>query len=220
MKTTLILSAMTILLCGTAGTYAVDKAPPCATPDAPPEQLMPPPDAPPPPPPPPPPGAHDFRPGRLRRGPHGMPLLPHLRVWLQQKNPAELARLEQLRKENPDAFRNEMRKCLRSFAEEMHPEMKAHFDQQRAAWHALRGLAEQYRASTNDTERTALQQQLREKLVQMFEARQEVRKKELAQLAKRIEKLNKAVHNREQNKDALIEEQLKVITEGRRPVEW
>lgn len=149
-----------------------------------------------------------------------MPLLPHVRAWLQRKDPAELARLDQLRKENPEAFRNEMRKCLRSFAEEMHPEMKAHFDQQRAAWHALRSLAEQYRASTNDTERAALEQHLREKLAQMFEARQELRKKELAQLAKRIEQLNKAVHNREQHKDALIEAQLKAVIEGRRPAEW
>lgn len=203
-----------MLMLGTVTTYMFAEAPPAAPPDAPPAHLIPPPEAPPPVA---PPGPWL---GRPRRGPHGEPRLHHVREWLQKKDPAELARLEQLRKENPEAFRNEMRKCLRKFAEEMHPEMKAHFDQQRAAWHELRGLAEQYRATTNEAARAALQQQLRAKLTAMFEARQALRKKELEQLAKRIDELKKAVETREQNKAALIEEQLKAITEGRRPAEW
>ncbi len=219
---------LAVLLCGAASMYAAQAGPAGMGVEPPPEALMPPPDGPPPPPPPPgapgAPGEREHGPGRRVgrqwRGPEGMPPLEHVRKWLQKKDPAELARLEQLRKDDPEAFRNEMRKCLRDFAQDVHPEMKAHFEQQRAAMRELHALVGQYRASTNDAERAALEQQIREKLTAAFDARQELRKKELQQLAQRIEELNQAVHTREENKAAMIDEHLKALVEGKRPAEW
>lgn len=144
----------------------------------------------------------------------------HLTHWLRQRDPAEFARLEQLRKKNPEAFRREARNTLRRYVETMHPELKTHFAQQRHTWRQIRQLAQRYRATTNTHDRAALEQELRAHLLSAFEARQALRKKELEQLAKRIDELKKAVETREQNKTALIEEQLKAITEGRQPAEW
>ncbi|MCX7847466.1 MAG: hypothetical protein N2595_05520 [bacterium] len=98
--------------------------------------------------------------------------------------------------------------------------MKTQLELQRTEWREVRNLAQQYRATTNELERTAIQQQLRAKLTAIFETRQALRRKELERLAQRIEELKNAVESREHNKDILIEQQLKAVIGGCGTTDW
>lgn len=221
--------------------------PDMAAPDQPPPPPdMAPPDPPPPPdmaspgqPPPPPPGGPGG-PGCMRPRPDGNPAecpmagpggarpddrMRHARMresaeWLRANNPKEFERLQALHKENPDAFRKEMRRALQEYAKKEHPEQYKQFAKMRKSEERLQKLAKQYRAAQDPAEKTKIEQDMRTELEQQFAEKQKMRQQELEALEKRLNEFRASLLSREQNKEAMIDMRIKALTEGPDAVNW
>ena len=160
-----------------------------------------------------------------RRGPRGRHTVFERGVeramdWMRQEQPEQFHELVRLRRENPPAFRERVRGVMRAYFKQKHPDMYAHFKQQREQEEQLRTLAEKYRASTNAEERVALQSAMRGLLEESFAQRQQARMAELKQLEERLEEFRETLKARETNKEELIELRLKGLIEGEAMKEW
>jgi len=233
-----------LMLCG-IGAWAEPPAPPSPAPAVP---TMAAPDLPPPPPhmaapdlpPPSPPGefgcpAGPGSPdgfGRMRPRPMAGPdgarpdaHLQHARMrqsaeWLRTNNPKEFERLQALHKENPEAFRQEMRNALQEYAKKEQPEQYKQLAKMRKAEEHLQKLAQQYRNEQDPAKKTKLEQDMRTELEQQFAEKQKLRQQELEALEKRLSEFRASLQSREQNKEAMIELRVKALTEGPDAVNW
>ena len=173
---------------------------------------------------PPPPQLPPFERGG-RRGPRGQHPVFERGVeramdWMRQERPEQFHELVRLRRENPPEFRERVRGVMREYFKQKHPDMYAHFKQQREQEEQLRTLAEKYRASTNAEERVAIQSEMRGLLEQSFAQRQQARMAELKKLEERLEEFRETLKAREDNKAELIEMRLKGLIEGDATVKW
>lgn len=140
--------------------------------------------------------------------------------WLRANNPKEFERLQALHKENPDAFRKEMRQALQEYAKKEHPEQYKQFAKMRKSEERLQKLAKQYRAAQDPAGKTKVEQDMRTELEQQFAEKQKLRQQELEALEKRLNEFRASLQSREQNKQAMIDLRIKALTEGPDAVNW
>jgi len=140
--------------------------------------------------------------------------------WLRTNNPKEFERLQALHKENPEAFRKEMRKALQEYAKKEHPEQYKQFAKMRKSEERLRKLAQQCCAEQDPAKKTKLEQDMRTELEQQFTEKQALRQQELEALEKRLTEFRASLQSREQNKEAMIDMRIKALTEGPDAVNW
>lgn len=169
-------------------------------------------------PPPLPPWLND--PGR----PHGGQ--PYLQRWMQtvkEKNPQEFERLRTLRKEHPEAFRNELRNRVQNKGREHRegvkgPRMGRHpgSEKLKALENKNRSLAKQAMKAEGD-EREQVITQLRQSLGESFDEREAIRMNHLRQARQELDRHQEMAAQRQRNRDQIIREQLEWMINPQKP---
>ncbi len=189
----------------------------------------------------------DFSPGGGRRGepppnghPEGGPASP-LRQWmreLRQQDPEEFARLQELRRENPAAFREQagaaleqrllrrlqtVRPGVHDALAAMKPEDRQWLLQQWAAplsgspdepppppaqFEPARKLIADYRQATTPEDKAALREQLSAELARQYDERLNRRREQLADAEAKLESLRRALAEGEAERDRFIQDRL------------
>lgn len=159
---------------------------------------------------------------------------------LSENNPAEYERLQQLRRENPRVFREVIRERMEEQTLErlkanrptvhdalmqLAPEDRA-WVLERMAGPGMqrpdkgkdrdrlepgsRKLVRDYRETENKPEREAIRKQLHDALGQLYDRRLQERREQLEDLRKRLRKMEAAIEEGEQTREAFIEERLSI----------
>lgn len=113
----------------------------------------------------------------------------------------ERARLEKLRKEDPDAFKAEMQK-LKEKAKEQRQQEEA----------KVRELVKKYREAKTDEEKQKALNEIKAETVKQFNTMMEANKKCIEQTEKSLEEFKKRCEEQMKNSDAIIDERVKDLT--------
>jgi len=73
-------------------------------------------------------------------------------------------------------------------------------------------LARQYHKSNDDGKKSQLEQQIREKLVQLFEMKEQEKELEIERIMERVDKMRQEMKERQANKDRIIDLRLNELT--------
>jgi hypothetical protein len=73
-------------------------------------------------------------------------------------------------------------------------------------------LAREYHKSNDDTKKSQLEQEIKEKLVQLFEMKEQEKELEIARIMDRVDKMRQEMKERKANKDKIIELRLNELT--------
>jgi hypothetical protein len=171
-----------------------------------------------PPPPPPPPGAERNR-GPLRGE------LEDVRGWLRENEPETFRRVSQLEEQGRAREAQEQLMMaqgrMRSWAEmkERDPEGFERLGKMRQMERESLDLADQARRAPPE-ERPALSERLKELLGRLFEAREEVRARELAEMKRRVEEIEKSLAGRRAAKDKIVERRRRELLGEKSDDEW
>jgi hypothetical protein len=137
--------------------------------------------------------------------------------WLKETDPKEYKRLSQLREENPRALQKELGPVLQKYAKEKHPDQYKRLTEGRKQARMLRKYSHQYRNETDPQKRAGIEKKMREELAAAFDKKQESRQKELEKLEKRIKEFRETLEKNSQNRQAIIDSQIKKWTEETEP---
>lgn len=123
----------------------------------------------------------------------------HFRMWIRETI-EQMRWMEELKTENPAEYERvvKMRKLEVQCFE----------------------LAERYRKSRDDTEKTSFRDQLKTVLNQLFDLRETEKEREIAMLEKELEDLRATVAKRKQNKSVIVQNRLKDLLGERDDMEW
>ena len=152
----------------------------------------------------------------------------HVERWLDrlaEENPDEHARLQELRRENPEAFRDELRGRLRKLRQ--HRAGMLPFDRDddsfrhkrphepgRCPWSPeLDALASGYREETDPQARDRIRGELKNHLAQLFDARSAGQRQQIEEIRQHLEHLRELLDAREARRQRIIENWLRAITE-------
>jgi hypothetical protein len=147
------------------------------------------------------------------------------KAWLKENEPETLRRWSQLREEGR---REEAARLLAEVAPRMRElrELKERDPRGYEKMMALRRLeresmeqAEKARRAPPE-EREAAQKKLTEMLSRLFDAREEVRLRELGELKRRVEMLEKALAERKTNKDRIVEKRRRELLGEKSEDDW
>lgn len=166
-------------------------------------------------------------------GPGGHP--PPIQILLQQwkeRNPDEFKRMNQLREEDPDAFRRELNRKVNRAREEKglnryapegrgprggppgehgRPDPKV-----TALEKEIHGLSQAWQAARSEEEKASIKSDLQAALGQAFDLKEQARRERLADMEKKIEQLRATLEQRQQQRNAIVEKRLLELTEGDR----
>ncbi len=106
----------------------------------------------------------------------------------------DLEKLKKLSKDNPEAFREEIRKKMES--------KRTEFDGQNSK---ASELAEKFRKAINDTERVKIKGELRDSVKDEFEKKMEINRKRLEQAEKQLGEFRLKLDERKQKADEIID---------------
>ncbi|MBI2901544.1 MAG: tetratricopeptide repeat protein [Planctomycetes bacterium] len=146
-----------------------------------------------------------------------------IRDYLKENDPETLRRLEGLRAERRmEEFFNELREVVRRKQEmdelkQRDPEQYAKFLKMRELERRCGELAEKIRRGDKSED---LRKELATALGQLFDLREEMRAKDLAELKRRVEELEKTLQKRRENKQAIIEKKLREMTGEKAVDDW
>ncbi len=142
-----------------------------------------------------PPHARRYRRGDLR-------LLERLR----EENPERFARLMQLRQEDREAFRQE----LRQMVQDIHPLSGLHVG---ARQQEIAELVRQYHRTETEAERERLQEQLRQLLAAVFDEKIERSQHHIEMLSERLQRMTGELEEKKEQREQLIDHQLQYLLE-------
>jgi hypothetical protein len=130
------------------------------------------------------------------------------RTRLQEEDPAAYERLMELRKTNPDAFREEMRELIASrMRTEAAPAGPVSAEEVRTV-----ELARQFREATNPEEAARLKQELKGAIQAAFDKRLESQRAMLTEFQKRMAAIEEQIRARQANRDKICELRLDELT--------
>jgi hypothetical protein len=171
-----------------------------------------------PPPPPLPPGAE-------RRGGVGTREFEDIRGWLRENEPETFRHLVQLEEQGrPREAQEQLVQAqgrMRGWAEmkERDPEGFERLGKMRQMERESLDLADQARRAAPE-ERPALSQKLKEVLGRLFEAREESRARELSEMKRRVEEIEKSLAGRRAAKDKIVERRRRELLGEKSDDEW
>ena len=148
------------------------------------------------------------------RPPHG-PVFERIEKF-KQSNPEEFARLRQLRKDDPEAYRREIRERFRTcYGKDQQPDQPQERDPQHATRQKIQELSRQYHAATNDADKASIEASMRSALNEWFDARQKERQKEIEALQARLKEIQQSLDAHTTNKLQTIEQKIRDLTRDR-----
>jgi hypothetical protein len=148
-----------------------------------------------------------------------------VRAWLQENEPETLRRWNQLQEEGKreEAMRlmSEVAPRVREFKELKERDPKG-FEKMMAMRRLERESGEQAEQARRapPEEREAATKKLKETLSRLFDAREEVRNREIAELKRRVEALEKAVAERKGNKERIVEKRRRELMGEKSEDDW
>lgn len=126
---------------------------------------------------------------------------PRLRKMLGNMSPEEIERLKNLHKENPEAFKEEMRKRFQEGKCSMGGDSKE-----------VQELIQKYQQTEDIDEKDNCRNQIRECLRKQFRERMEINRKRLEETENRIKELRRKLEDRQKRAEEIIEEHLRDLT--------
>jgi hypothetical protein len=147
------------------------------------------------------------------------------KAWLRENEPETLRRWTQLQEEGrrEEAMRlmSEVAPRIREFKEmkERDPKGFEKMMEMRRLERESMEQAEQARRAPPE-EREAAQKKLKETLGRLFDTREETRTRELAELKRRVEALEKAMSERKTNKERIVERRRRELMGEKLDDEW
>jgi lipoate-protein ligase A len=114
--------------------------------------------------------------------------------FISELSQEDLERLKKLSKENPEGFREEIRKKMES--------NRSEFDGQNSK---ASELAEKFRKALNDTEKAKVKGELRDSVKDEFEKKMEINLKRLEQAEKQLGEFRLKLDERKQKADEIID---------------
>lgn len=163
------------------------------------------------------PTVDELKKGRMpRRGFRPEDVFEELREWLGRHEPETLRRLESLRAEGRhDEFARQVQEALQRRNEfERDPESHQRWQRMRQLERETFDLAERVRRGED------VRRELFEKLAALFDLREEQRARELADLKRRVDELEKILQKRRENRTSIIEKRLREMTGEKSVDEW
>ncbi len=116
------------------------------------------------------------------------------RKFISELSPEDLERLKKLNKENPEAFREEIRKKLESKRSESEGQNKQASE-----------LAEKFRKADADKEKVKIKNELRDSVKDEFEKKMEINRKRLEQAEKQLSEFKVKLDERKKKADEIID---------------
>lgn len=150
--------------------------------------------------------------------------LPEVQEYLKKSEPEMLRRLEELiaggRREELMHFVWEIRSRMRNMEElkQRDPEEYARLTKMREMERACFELSEKIRRGEHGGDE--LRKQLADKLAELFELREQSRARELADLKRRVEELEKVLQKRRENRQKIVEKKMREMLGERDPEDW
>jgi hypothetical protein len=147
------------------------------------------------------------------------------KAWLKENEPETLRRWNQLveegRREEAQRLLMEVAPRIRELQElkERDPKGFEKMMEMRRLEHQSAEQAEQARRAPPE-EREAAAKKLKETLTRLFDAREEVRLRELGELKRRVEALEKALGERKNNKDRIVEKRRRELMGEKSEDDW
>ena len=158
--------------------------------------------------------------------PHHTPPVDRWMQFLQQKDPEEFERLSTLRKDDPEAFRNELAEKLRHHRGKgregrhgMHNMMEENTPEMQALTTELNKLSRSYKETDDPAEKEALRTTITDTVRELYELRYTARQEKLQEAEAKIQKLREHLAQRYENRDKIIERRVQELTDGEL-VEW
>jgi hypothetical protein len=145
--------------------------------------------------------------------------------WLKEYEPETLEKLNDLREREPDGYYHFLREMFGKMMrmEEMRerdPEGFKRMTDMRNANRKIWELAEKYRNTDDEEQKTKLEAQLKQALAQIFDLKQAQHKAEIEQLEKEVAKLKEIYERNQQRKDAIVTDRLKELTGKKGSFDW
>ncbi|OVE77231.1 hypothetical protein BVX99_03145 [bacterium F16] len=134
--------------------------------------------------------------GKSRPG-HGGRFRERFLEHLKTTDPERFEKIEKLRTEHPEEFRNEMGKIFSSFRQKYFKKDER-----------IETLVTSYRAATDDADKNRINQELRTVVVEVFEMRMKMKEKELDYFKSRVGQLENALETYRKSKDAICDKRL------------
>lgn len=131
--------------------------------------------------------------------------------WLremQEKDPEKFKKLMELKEQDPEAFRKKM-------VEEYGDRFRKGRDDHDQCRKEIGEILKKYNEAASEEEKAKLKSQLRAKLAESFEKDLQRRSEKVERLAKYLSDIKKQVHERETNKESLINEQVEYLIQGK-----
>ena len=116
------------------------------------------------------------------------------RKFISELSPEDLERLKKLNKENPEAFREEIRKKLEAKRSEAEGQNKQASE-----------LAEKFRKAEGDKEKVKIKGELRDSVKDEFEKKMEINRKRLEQAEKQLSEFKVKLDERKKKADEIID---------------
>lgn len=130
---------------------------------------------------------------------------------LREDNAEEYARLMQLREDDPQQFRAELRELLRERVQErVHGARRMTPEDDRAM-----ELARRYRQALTDAEKAAIREELRTAVEAAFDARLDTQQQMLERLQERLAELEEEIETRKQDREQIIQNRIDRLTTER-----
>ncbi len=126
---------------------------------------------------------------------------------LRQENPAEFARLTELRAKNPEQFRKELRAMM---------DIKVFKGRQTDEDKACQELASRYRAAKETVDQDKLRAELKTAIAKAYEKRLANQRERLADLEKQLGRIREQVKQREADRDTICAKRLEELTRDAR----
>lgn len=166
-----------------------------------------------------------------REGPDGQP--PPIQQLMQHwknKNPEEFERMQKLREEDPQAFRQALQRKLENARRErgMGPPDGGEFGRRigpdggdlegnprmRESEEQIRKLAQAWRDATTEDEKARAKEALQAELSKAFDLREAARAERLVHMEKKLNELRAVMEERRAQREAIIEKRLRELTSG------
>jgi hypothetical protein len=139
--------------------------------------------------------------------------------WMKEHRPEDLERLENLKEENPTAYRWATARAYGVYQQfkMLSPEMQqAMIARQQARLRSWR-LSRAYLQADDDKDRESIRQQLIDSLGEEFDLEQKIREYRLEQMAEQLERLRENLSQRCEHRDTIVENDMNKLLTLERP---
>lgn len=145
--------------------------------------------------------------------------------YLEEYSPELVERLSRIKVTRPDTYREQLSRAYRQMIylenlQETDPDQYERISEERRLELESNQLANQYKNSTDESEKNEIRAELEDLLYRLFDYRQMNRIVEIERLEERLADLKEENQNRLDNKDAIVNNRLLELLGERSGLEW